>query len=385
MPDPSPTDPVPLLRDAEALMRAGRFREAADLCRRILDPAGPASGAEPVHSRAEIVALILTAHLLEAGAAAAAADLAGTLVRRDAERPEFLHAAGVAALRLGDADGAVALLGRAVALNDWVARHHTDLAAALKRAGRLVEAAESQRRALDLDPAVQQECRAANERILRAWTLGPHLARPRTLLFCTAHLTDRAAWEERCRPWLEHHRASPLAADRICIVDDGGTFRPDPDPGVLHRFADHLGRRSAFVFPGWWRSFTAALDLAGSLGCTKIVHVESDAFVLSRRLALYINALDAGWTAFWSPLADRPESAIQVVCADQFERFAAFARHAADDPVFARGAEHALPFTATVRCFRGDRYGDYTDRIPPGADYACQVNRTLLPAVARRA
>ena len=38
-----------------------------------------------------------------------------------------------------------------------------------------------------------------------------------------------------------------------------------------------------------------------------------------------------------------------------------------------RTHEREIPFTAVAKAFRGDRYGEFSDTIPPDADYAAQV------------
>jgi hypothetical protein len=54
-------------------------------------------------------------------------------------------------------------------------------------------------------------------------------------------------------------------------------------------------------------------------GCRRIVHIESDAYVLSRRMQAFLASRTAGWTAMWCPRWSFAESAIQVICEDQFD------------------------------------------------------------------
>lgn len=75
----------------------------------------------------------------------------------------------------------------------------------------------------------------------------------------------------------------------------------------------------------------------------------------------YINSVESGWTVFWCSGYEMPETAIQVICEDQFDIM---------DNLAAKGsgefdghlAERILPFTSINKDFVGDRYGEF--KIP---------------------
>ena len=148
---------------------------------------------------------------------------------------------------------------------------------------------------------------------------------------------------------------------------------PAPARPLLVSFATRLGRSAVDNYPGWWRSLLFSFLVAKHYGCRKIVHVESDAYLLSHRMLDFINARASGWTAFWCPRWNFPETGIQVVCADRFDQMramwdAGWARHAG------QYAERVLPFTDIVRDPHGNRYGEFRTRIPGFADFAMQVS-----------
>ena len=218
----------------------------------------------------------------------------------------------------------------------------------------------------------------------------------RTLLFCTSFCSDEAAWRSRQRRWLDHHLALPLEHEAVFVIDDASPFVPaDPDVRVLdalppalpegpraffYRFATHEGRIRLTGHRGWWRSFLFSLDIARAYGFERIVHVESDAFLLSRRIVDRINATTDGWTAYWCPQYGVPEPALQVIAHDQFDAMAAVAERGLDALTVAL-AELTIPFTRIERGYAGNRYGESRGRIPGYADFACQVN---APAIAVR-
>ncbi len=211
--------------------------------------------------------------------------------------------------------------------------------------------------------------------------------RPKTIVFCTSFCASRNGWDNRYRRWLEAIQASALIVDQVLIVDDGSATLPQwadlqiikesgqlaPEkPLALFHFADHLGRRSVFDFPGWYRSFAFAAVFAMANGFEKIIHVESDAFLISRRIIDYINAVNDGWIAFWCKRWNFPETAIQVITGSAMASFCAVAKRPNSDFIN-EGFEKLLPFTHIEKSFEGDRYGEYTDRVPHFADFATQT------------
>ena len=150
-------------------------------------------------------------------------------------------------------------------------------------------------------PSIEEETRNANQLLPTSSDgtsparLTPQTVRPKTLIFCTAFASTPNAWESRYRRWLRAIRSSQLEYDSILIVDDGspvlpewtdiaiGTGEIDQLPAekiLLYHFEEHLGRKAIFDFPGWYRSFTFAGRYAHAHGFEKVVHIESDAFLI---------------------------------------------------------------------------------------------------------
>jgi hypothetical protein len=233
----------------------------------------------------------------------------------------------------------------------------------------------------------------------------------KSLLFCTGYFRDEAAWRRRYGRWLAYYGALGLHDTRLVIIDDASPYQPDAaeirsvsssqdlsllsgSEPLIVRFDQRLGRTERFSYPGWWRSFLHSVNVARALGAERIVHIESDAFILTPRLLDYLDGLRSGWTVLWSPHYDMPETAIQVICSDQFEAMAA-QQGTPQVERDGRMAEQMLPFTQVERQFLGDRYGEirvnrgplrsskfdwiplfnrpFFGGCPQGADYATQV------------
>jgi hypothetical protein len=214
----------------------------------------------------------------------------------------------------------------------------------------------------------------------------------RTLVFCTAFAEEPSVWAERYRPWVDTVMAGGLAADQVLLVDDGSASLPGwadtqlvsvdglgdaytmPSAGrvVLAHFRARRGRRDILDFPGWHRSFCFAALYADRQRFDRVIHIESDACVISARAREFLTVFRAGWAAFWSARYDMPESAIQVAAGEGVRALAQFAR-APYDALIGRTHERMMPFTHVEKRFSGDRYGEFGDAVPPDADYAAQI------------
>lgn len=208
-----------------------------------------------------------------------------------------------------------------------------------------------------------------------------------TLVFCTSHMRNQAEWELRYTRWLAHHRKL-FPEEPLVMIDDGSAYLPD-EPGIsvnssvenfvvgdqasIYHFPNRLGRRATHNFPGWFRSFTFSIVIAKKLNVKKIVHIESDAFILTENALDLVNATASGWTAFWCPRFRYPESAFQIICEDSFAsleevRAASFAAQYANKVM-----ERSLPYTRIDHSLCGNRYGDFRNKVPSYADFAAQV------------
>jgi tetratricopeptide (TPR) repeat protein len=75
------------------------------------------------------------------------------ILEREADNPDALHLLGVLAAQTGEPDRAAELIRRAIRVLPASAEFHANLALALRKSGRLVEAVPAYRRAAELDPA----------------------------------------------------------------------------------------------------------------------------------------------------------------------------------------------------------------------------------------
>jgi len=214
----------------------------------------------------------------------------------------------------------------------------------------------------------------------------------KTLLFTTSYSKNIDGLLKRPIKWMRFHSSIGLNVDKILIIDDGSPEIPNIsefsilDPNCENEINSkicfishkpHFGRDLATThdYPGWYRSFSYAGKYAKKFGYTKIIHIESDAYLISERIINHFNKIDSGWHSMWCARHQFPETAIQVICEDNLDKF--FRVTSFPYSLFKGYAiETMLPFSNVEKNFIGDRYGEYLENPPPGCDYVCQVKDT---------
>ena len=113
----------------------------------------------------------------------------------------------------------------------------------------------------------------------------------------------------------------------------------------------------------------------------RIIHIESDAYLLSNRICNFIRHREKGWTAFYTKRWNTPETNIQIICKEQYLPFTKYWKSGRNfwfkngftDPCYI--PEYCLPFTSVIMKYNGDRYGeDFFESIPKNLDYICQTS-----------
>jgi hypothetical protein len=221
----------------------------------------------------------------------------------------------------------------------------------------------------------------------------------KTLIFCTAFAARPGVWEGRYRWWLRAVRGAGLEGDQILIVDDGSSSLPDwpgveivreanaptpqavasGSPVLLYHFENNRGQVGRNNFPGWGRSFAFAAAYARAHSFEKVIHLESDAHLLTPRARRRLRDFRDGWMALWCDKYQMPEMGIQVIAGnDSVAQFQAFAARPYSE-LAGQVHERLLPFTHVDRSLIGDRYGEDSPKTPRHADYAAQVRHRPGP------
>jgi hypothetical protein len=129
---------------------------------------------------------------------------------------------------------------------------------------------------------------------------------------------------------------------------------------------------------GWYRSFFFSVQLAERFGYEKIIHLESDAYLVTQKICDYIDSLNSGWVSFYCPKYRFPETSIQVICKDNFDKLKQMSSVPLDSYKTSL-AEDVIPFTHVESNLVGDRYGECTDKQIPEVDYYNQCKpKTII-------
>ncbi|WP_271730049.1 hypothetical protein [Aquimarina algiphila] len=202
----------------------------------------------------------------------------------------------------------------------------------------------------------------------------------KTFLFCTCYMDNNDIHNNKTRinRWIEYYKEKMklFGADYLFLIDDGSplvdlspyidVIDSDKLPEFLIsninfvRFKDNLGRPTWEDYQGWWRSFVFSLNIAENYGFDKIIHIESDFYVLSKSMIEYMKLLKFGWVTFYSEYHNFPETAIQIICKDSYFKFKEIQTNIRNNNYRTENrisAELFLPFTTIERKFNGDRLG----------------------------
>lgn len=226
----------------------------------------------------------------------------------------------------------------------------------------------------------------------------------KAFLFCTAYVANQPDAMRRYEKYVSFYqeRMQTLGVEKIILLDDGSqadwpphisnmgfmddkTFAPLTTDVNVFSFKEHLGRPTMNDFLGWWRSFIHCYEIAKAYGFKKIIHIESDFFILSDRLLAHLQGINDGWHTLWTHVDNWPESAIQVICEDCFDELELTfnkVKRLSYNNYFA--AEVFLPYTVINKSFSGDRINGIPEGYTGTLDYIGNIPTETAPYVFAR-
>ena len=216
----------------------------------------------------------------------------------------------------------------------------------------------------------------------------------KTLVFCTSYFETEAVYFLRYKKWISYYLSLDFAKDKdFFMLDDHSNLEVadnlynfitediTEDTKIekmnFYHFKERWGSYHTANHPGWYRSFLFSLDIAKTLGYEKIIHIESDLFLLSPEICNYITDLDSGWVSFRCPSYKFPESSLQVINKDYYEEFEKFKEETLEkglENMDAYNVEWIIPFSKVEEGFKGDRYGERKTPQSLTMDYYAQGN-----------
>lgn len=197
--------------------------------------------------------------------------------------------------------------------------------------------------------------------------------------------------------YLDYYRSikKEIGFDRIVMIDNGSSIDKlahlkgnvfneyndlissveSSDLDVWH-FQNSLKKtvHGQHDYPYCWRTVYFMRDLIEFYNATKIIFIDSDAFVVSKKLAEYVRRWNKGWHSLYCKKYDFPESSFHVINQDSFYLLKAYTR---DGDFMSRNnkviMEKSLPFTHVHKEFDCDRYGETRVPYRTGMDLYCQA------------
>jgi len=140
----------------------------------------------------------------------------------------------------------------------------------------------------------------------------------------------------------------------------------------IHVFDKHIPRKGIFEYGYAWRMLHYFRELIQD-GYEKIITIDSDGYILTKRLANYVNNCNEGWEAFWCAKYNFPEAAFHILNKDQFNFFLGYTSVPWERMNGIGAMELALPFTKVNKDFNTDRYGEDSIIQSPDWDYVGQT------------
>lgn len=137
----------------------------------------------------------------------------------------------------------------------------------------------------------------------------------------------------------------------------------------VYRYKKHLARTDMLEYPYCWRGTVFVQDfIKQNPTLEKIYFIDSDLYVLSKKLTKFMRELQNGNVSFRSKKYGFPEAALFVLCRDWFKQYCGL-----PVPSYTyynnQVMEDILPFSEVREDFIGDRYGETRLKQTQNMDY----------------
>jgi hypothetical protein len=190
--------------------------------------------------------------------------------------------------------------------------------------------------------------------------------------------------------WLNYYlpmQNKELNFDSIYLVDNSSSKEKldvlksqfKNAPIEIYERKVHLPRWKTNAYPYWYVGFAKALEYAIKNEYSKILHIDSDVYLLNKNICDYVNNANTGWIAFWCSMYNYPETTFQIINQDNFQLAHRWFTEDFLEFYPEDIAETRIPFTYVEKKFNGDRFGEKLLQQNDSMDYygQCPVDITL--------
>jgi hypothetical protein len=205
----------------------------------------------------------------------------------------------------------------------------------------------------------------------------------RTVLYSTLYLNGSDLFGnnrlERTVRYLDYYHSlkDRLGFDKVVFADNVSDYElisqlidRSKSYVSIHRYREHIPRLSVTDYGYCWRGVWDMKRLIDE-GYEKIITIDTDAFILTSRMADWVRDLKDGWSTVWCNRYNFPESALHVLCKPAFPLFEEMIKkdwRTLNGKVF---MESTLPYKVEYK-FNSDRWGETKTPQDVGMDLYCQ-------------
>lgn len=198
-----------------------------------------------------------------------------------------------------------------------------------------------------------------------------------TILYSSCYLDglDKSGSSRLLRTiqWVNYYRQmnQELGFKYMLLLDNGSSqdniqrfTQSAGGPHVTFRSEENLKSRSPLDYPYCWRAihFMKTIIEMPDHKIDKIIFVDTDSYILTRRMSAFIKDLNHDWVSFESKMYGWPLSEIHIVSKAHFPRLLQFCEGSVQDFIARNNGkymERVLPFSMVMtNPYKCDRFGE---------------------------
>ncbi len=206
------------------------------------------------------------------------------------------------------------------------------------------------------------------------------------VLVTTCFLNNEEYFQKTFK-WINYYlnECKGLEFDKIYLIDNASDEKQiqkmqsyfEGSPIYFVRFSEHYDRPSHLDYKYLWRNVYYMKELLKV--SDKIIYMDNDLFLTSKKAVDYVNSLDSGWTTAWCLKHGFPETGIHVLCKGT-KKYEDFVDVSWEDFVKKNNnttMENTLPVTHIEKSLIGNRWSEYGIKEQDLSwDYSAQTELT---------
>lgn len=189
----------------------------------------------------------------------------------------------------------------------------------------------------------------------------------KTLLFAPLFLDEGDRYQRNIK-WLDYMFSikQHINFDEILFVDNASALLPKFKEEIKkYNFPINIieckvrfTRMTIHCYGFWYRAFARGTKYAIDHNYDKLLHLDSDVYLLNTKITDWCNKQNTGWVVPYCHVYDYPETTFQIICKDQLQNAEQWFREDFLEFYPYDLAETRIPVTIVDKTWKGDRYGE---------------------------